>query len=501
MMPEEAAYADELAETLGAAEDEADDEVVRAGEAADAVDVETVEAAEAVEAAGETLDEVDEVDEVDDVSAASTEAGESRSHAAARARHPYADPLYGALPVSRWAEALLALEPFARLSGVSLSDAPGALLLRRPFPSRRAHSVGVYALARLARPRDRTLQAAALAHDLGHGPFSHLTEPLMIERLGMDHEQRGAALLRQTLAGLSGASARLLAWLDADEVAALILGDGPDGRGKLLNGLLDYDNLDHVARFLQAAELGVPSYDPRTLARELRLVAPDAASGGAPEPCVALSSDAAGQAQAWLADRRRVYRFLGESARNLAIRGMLRKAVDLAARAGLIGPGFFDATDAQALGLLRSGHGAGSAPLAEAVINDQLYVPAWEATVPESADAITRLFAQWDTRLAIEERVAGEAALLPHEVVLSYTVERGERALPPLIAAERGRAEPVVSAPVVSGQPIATSEPERRITLFVTRTVGRDYMRRARMAAERALGGLGAVPRIGSDLR
>ncbi len=487
VMPEEAAFADELAETLCAAEDAADDEVERVGKVEGVVDV-----GDTGEAAGDESDG----------GAAETEAVASRSRAAARARQPYGDPLYGTLPIARWAEALLALEPFARLSGVSLSDAPGALLLRRPFPSRRAHSVGVYALARQARPRDRALQAAALAHDLGHGPFSHLTEPLMIERLGMDHEQRGAALLRQTLAGLTGASARLLAWLDVDEVAALILGDGPDGRGKLLNGLLDYDNLDNVARFLQAAELGVPSYDPRTLARELRLAPPstDAASGETLAPYVALPTDAAAQAQAWLADRRRVYRFLGESARNLAIRGMLRKAVDLATRAGLIGPGFFDATDAQALGLLRSGYAAGSAPLAEAVINDHLYVPAWEATAPESADAITELFARWDTRLAIEDRLATEAALLPHEVVLSFTVERGERALPPLIVAERGRAEPVVSEPLGSDQSVAASEPERRITLFVTRTVGRDYMRRARMAAERALGGLGAIPRVGSDL-
>ncbi|HEY7851085.1 MAG TPA: HD domain-containing protein, partial [Ktedonobacterales bacterium] len=191
--------------------------------------------------------------------AGDTQNAESRDQAPAapaRAHRVIPDALYGALPISRWAQTLLELAPFARLAGVSLSDAPGELLFNHPFPSRLTHSLGVYYLARQARPRDRALHAAALAHDLGHGPFSHLTEPLMIERLGIGHEQRSALLLRQALAQVSGVSARLLAWLDPDEVTALMLGQGADGRGRLLNGLMDYDNLDNVARFLKASELG-----------------------------------------------------------------------------------------------------------------------------------------------------------------------------------------------------------------------------------------------------
>src|SRR5579859_2537142 len=156
--------------------------------------------------------------------------------------HP--DPLYGTVRVAAWAAALLATPPFRRLAGVSLSDVPGELLFGRHFPSRLDHAIGVYHLARLARPRDRALQAAALAHDLGHGPFSHLTEPLMRERLGADHEARSANLLRQALAGLSPRAERLLGWLDWDEVGRLVVGDSSDGRGALLNGLLDYDNCD-----------------------------------------------------------------------------------------------------------------------------------------------------------------------------------------------------------------------------------------------------------------
>src|SRR5215831_4416528 len=113
------------------------------------------------------------------------------------------DPLYGIIKVSGWASALLSTHPFVRLAGVSLSSVPGELLFGHAFPSRLDHALGVYHLARIARPRDRALQLAALAHDLGHGPFSHLCEPLMIERLRVDHESRSISLLAQVRAGLS----------------------------------------------------------------------------------------------------------------------------------------------------------------------------------------------------------------------------------------------------------------------------------------------------------
>ncbi|HEX6817027.1 MAG TPA: hypothetical protein VF120_01525, partial [Ktedonobacterales bacterium] len=78
--------------------------------------------------------------------------------------------------------------------------------------------------------------------------------------------------------------------------------------------------------------------------------------------------------------------------------------------------------------------------------------------------------------------------LAPHEVVLNYTIARGERALPPILAPMPGRAAPVASAPFTSASPAPAA---RTISLLIARAAGRDYVRRARMAVERALGGLG----------
>ncbi len=439
----------------------------------------------------------------------------------------FADPLYGVVPVAQWVEDLLGTAPFQRLAGVSLSNAPGDLLFERPFPSRLEHSLGVYHLARLARPRDRAVQAAALAHDLGHGPFSHLIEPLMRERLGVNHEERSTTLLESALAGLTGAASRRLAWLDADEVAALMLGQTPDGRGRLLNGQLDYDNIDNIARFLTAGNLGELSYDPITLARALRLATPPAppivppllgAITAAPivpvaekddeaaraddepeAPIVTLLASAEDDALGWRDDRATVYRFLHEGHLNLALHDMLRKAVDLAASLGLIPDSFFDMTDHQALRFLEDHTSREVARLITRVRTGQLYQCVWEGDATaqpvhradgatSGADPIARALGGWRGRLAYEAQLAAEAALTPDEVIITLAVSAAGRVLPPL--ATTGQLRDLRDNTLLRHLPKPPA-PRRTLHLFVAPDVGRDYVRRLCSAAERRLGALG----------
>jgi hypothetical protein len=367
------------------------------------------------------------------------------------------------------------------------------MLFRHPFPSRLDHSRGVYALARAARPRDRALHVAALAHDLGHGPFSHLTEPLMIETLGINHEQRSTRLLDQVRAALPPAVTRQIAWLDWDEVAALILGETSDGRGALLNGQIDYDNLDNVARFLLAGGLGRPGFDGRQVARALRLAPPSPSADAHSAPLsrssrVVLLPDGAEGAQAWLNDRTTVYSFLREGHRNLSMHAMLRKAVDLAAQADALPVGFFDMTDSAALTYLGRRERSGQALLVEQVMRDSLFVCAWEAEIPRDGSAIMRLVGSRRDRNALEETLAAEAGLAPHEVIVEAVPKSAQRELPPLLTAHGSEASARV--------PQAPQEDEAptNFHLFVDPGAGRDYQRRLRMATERRLGALGAFP-------
>jgi uncharacterized protein len=397
----------------------------------------------------------------------------------------YPDPLYGEVRVAGWAAALLATPPFQRLAGVSLSDVPGELLFGRPFPSRLDHAIGVYGLARLARPRDRALQAAALAHDLGHGPFSHLTEPLMIERCGEDHEIRSARLLSDVREALPATAARQLAWLDWDDVARLVLGGGEDGRGALLNGRLDYDNADNVARFLLASELGIPTYDPRALARALRPLSPTLALERAPDDHVYIQLSAEAEALAWQRDRATVYTYLHTGHHNLAAHAMLRKAIDLAAATNILPPDFLDCTDAQALTILSRALDRGLIALVQRVRAGKEHVHrcVWEAEVPLESQAIPATLARWRERLALEARLAGEAALAPHEVIVETIVSNAGRTLPPISSGN--------SPATLARQPELAPAP-RVLHLFAARDAGRDYVRRLRMAAERHLVAMGA---------
>ena len=400
----------------------------------------------------------------------------------------FPDILYGEVHLSGWISPLLDTPPFRRLAGVSLSDVPGELLFQHPFPSRLDHSRGVYALARAARPRDRALHVAALAHDLGHGPFSHVTEPLMIERLGINHEQRSTQLLDEVRAALPPAAARQLAWLDWDEVGALMLGETGDGRGALLNGRMDYDNLDNVARFLLAGGLATPRYDPRQVARALRPCSPlpsaDGARASAIVDAVLLPEGAEG-ARAWLADRTTLYTWLHEGHRNLAAHAMLRKAVDLAAQAGELPANFFDMTDSAALAFLSRRRRSGQAALVEQVMRGDLYICMWEAELPRERTATADRRGRWRDWLALESTLAAEAGLAPHEVVTDALASSAYRELPPVVAASDTDIPPEDSPP---------DEPPYIFHLFAVPSAGRDYQRRLRMAAERHLGAMGATP-------
>ncbi len=127
--------------------------------------------------------------------------------------------------------------------------------------SRRDHSIGVFHTARDmmdAIPGDakegrwddaaQTALAAALVHDVGHGPFSHAFEAVGRE-LGLtlaDHEAMSDLVIRRSeiadiLDGLRPGF--------AEEVAKLIRGDGgPTIHGSVVSSQVDADRLDYLHR-------------------------------------------------------------------------------------------------------------------------------------------------------------------------------------------------------------------------------------------------------------
>jgi HD superfamily phosphohydrolase len=137
------------------------------------------------------------------------------------------------------------------------------------------HSLGVYHLACEALDHlgvqgqnAKRVKAAALLHDVGHGPFSHNLEALTHRRTGKYHDDVHELFER----GEIGAVLRSHD-LSPVAVADLVAGDGK--YGQIVSGELDVDRMDYLVR--DAHHTGVPygTIDHGRLVRELTFDAGD----------------------------------------------------------------------------------------------------------------------------------------------------------------------------------------------------------------------------------
>jgi HD superfamily phosphohydrolase len=134
------------------------------------------------------------------------------------------------------------------------------------------HSLGVYHLAERALDHmevggveaDR-VRAAAMLHDVGHGPFSHNIESLTHRETGKYHDDVEELLAQGQVGEVLRANG-----LDPSRVAGLVAGEGK--YGQLVSGELDVDRMDYLVR--DAHHTGVPygTIDPGRLVRALRFV-------------------------------------------------------------------------------------------------------------------------------------------------------------------------------------------------------------------------------------
>ncbi|WP_224268605.1 HD domain-containing protein [Haloprofundus salinisoli] len=180
------------------------------------------------------------------------------------------DSVHDYIPVDPVARALLDTPELQRLRHIKQLST-----VRLVYPSanhtRFEHSLGVYHLASRALDHlgvddDRAahVRAAALLHDIGHGPYGHQTEEVIMRRTGEHHDEIGNLLA-------SSAAGEVLRdhGLHPARVAELVRGEGE--LGQLVSGELDVDRMDYLVR--DAHHSGVPygTIDHGRLVRALRL--------------------------------------------------------------------------------------------------------------------------------------------------------------------------------------------------------------------------------------
>ena len=176
---------------------------------------------------------------------------------------------------------LVSTAPMRRLAGIGFL---GAIDLIRHGSGRSAHrrrhnrlehTLGVARLADtyaneagLSQGRRRLLLAAALLHDVGHGPLSHTLEPVFAEAFGIDHHSMTRRIVRgETRYGHAVYASLRAANLDPDEVLDLIDGHhaGPDAF--LFAGSINLDTLDGIVRSRAFME---PRAAPSNMLRAVR---------------------------------------------------------------------------------------------------------------------------------------------------------------------------------------------------------------------------------------
>jgi HD superfamily phosphohydrolase len=249
----------------------------------------------------------------------------------------YHDPLHGAIRLDRGdpdealAIALIDTGPFQRLRRIRQLG-PAFLTFHGAESSRFTHSLGVLHLARLALrhlegldPRlaseRAVLYAAALLHDVGHGPLSHSGE----EMYGLRHEVWSGRLIREhpELSGLlnsarPGLAARVAELLDHGRQAHPAL-------GALVSSQLDCDRLDYLLRDSHSTGASFGHLDLERILAALTL-GPDGSLAIHPKGLMAVEH--------YLVVRQFMYRSVYNHRLNVVCNWLLKRAVTLARRLG-----------------------------------------------------------------------------------------------------------------------------------------------------------------------
>jgi hypothetical protein len=181
------------------------------------------------------------------------------------------DPINGPTKIESNFLSIIDSPEFQRLRGIKQLG-----LCYLVFPganhTRFEHSLGTMKLAEeygeaLKADRINDLKAAALLHDIGHGPFSHSFEGLFGSARNLSHEEIGIRLiLGKKPFDHSSIPGRLEeSGFDPKGIAALISNEHESIEGSIISGQLDADEMDYLRRDSYYTGLGTIPFDYRRI--------------------------------------------------------------------------------------------------------------------------------------------------------------------------------------------------------------------------------------------
>jgi HD superfamily phosphohydrolase len=357
---------------------------------------------------------------------------------------PIRDPLWGNVFLSPGLERIADSMPFAKLGRIKQLG-PAFLIYPGATHTRRAHSIGVFHMARrlawalaargqldfCSREGLRSFLVAALCHDLGHFPFAHSLKELPLD----EHESlTGREILAEPLRGLVSA-----AGADPEAAAAIVDKASPDRGDReirffrgLLSGVLDPDKLDYLSR--DAFFCGVP-YG----AQDSDFILQRVAVG--PGDALAIEERGLMSVEGLLFAKYLMYRSVYWHKGVRSATAMIKKAVLLALKEGVLrSEDLYGLDDDGFYAKLRSIDFPPFA-LAEAVFEGRLYGAVLDLPF-DAADEGQRRLLDLDARLSSESELAAEAGLDPLGLVIDIPEAVSFETDLPVLRESSSRAEP-----------------------------------------------------------
>jgi HD superfamily phosphohydrolase len=323
----------------------------------------------------------------------------------------YLDPLYGQLEFGDKELKLFQTPALTRIRDISLSAVPPLASPSGMVGSRFEHSFGVAHLASLLTTKREfsematDLYLAALFHDTGSPPFSHITEKFLEEMTGNNHEQFAEQIIKsqenqQAIKDYGG---------DPDTVFELINGQLKPW-SDLINGSIDLDNIDNSLRWGMAVGIFQNKfYEPEELINAYVLQ----------NNQLGLKLHYYAQIQKWELCRRLVYDVV-YSDLNLTPETMLFRSLQFAFESGDLNKEFFNLTDSQALYVLENRCNPQTQKLIKQIRSWNFFVPCAQILKVGEVSEVFKVFCfDWKQRQKIAD-IISDSLSIPREAVTVY---------------------------------------------------------------------------------
>ena len=180
------------------------------------------------------------------------------------------DPIHGYIELEGVFAKIIRTKEFQRLIRVKQLGLSN-LVFPSTNHSRFEHSLGAYYLSTrfakhldLSEQKSKEIKAAALMHDIGHGPYSHVSE-IILEKENKKHEDISIEKIQST------PIRDLLkeADIEPDRVVDLINGKG--ALGDIIAGDIDVDRMDYLMRDAHYSGVAHGTTDSETIIRAAKI--------------------------------------------------------------------------------------------------------------------------------------------------------------------------------------------------------------------------------------